>query len=266
LGDENLLLIEEGIASALAADGGDFAVARIDERVVGKLQKLLRERLHYFLERAAPKIGAANAASKQRVPSKELRLAELNGAGVLWQEKANAAGSVAGSVEDVGMVAAPLEGVAIFQEVIDGGEFWRAHAEKRGLNFHGVVEREIVVVHHDGGASVLMELGEAADVIDVSMSADNSFDGEFVTAEKAKDAFDFVTGIDHNGFMSFGITDDGAVALQGADGDFDVDHLRIGGVGRVEGVGHWEKYSIGSEKQRFTTENLCTEETESCVC
>ena len=39
LGGENeyLLLIEKGIGGALAADGGDFAVARIDERVVGKL-------------------------------------------------------------------------------------------------------------------------------------------------------------------------------------------------------------------------------------
>jgi hypothetical protein len=29
--------------------------------------------------------------------------------------------------------------------------------------------------------------------------------------------------------------------LQGADGDFDVDHLRIGGVGRVESVEHLGK-------------------------
>lgn len=136
------------------------------------------------------------------------------------------------------MVAAPLEGVAIFQEVIDGGEFWRAHAEKRGLHFHGVVEREIVVVHHDRGASILMESGQAADVIDVGMGADNGFDGEFVATEKAEDAFDFVAGVDHDGFMSFGIADYGAVALQHADRDLDVDHVRIGGVGCVECFGH----------------------------
>jgi hypothetical protein len=253
LGDGNLLLIEKGIGGALAADGGDFAVARVNERVVGKLQKLLSERLHDFLKRAAPEIGAANAASKERVPSKELRLAELNGAGFLWQEKANTAGSVAGSVENVGMIAAPLEGITVFQELIDRGEFRRAQAEKRSLDFHGIVERKIVVVHHDGSAGVLMELGEAADMVDVRMGADNGFDGEFVTAEKAEDTLDFVAGVDHDGFMSFGIADDGAVALQHANGDFDIDHLRIGGVGRVESVHHWEKYSIGSEKQRSTT-------------
>jgi hypothetical protein len=106
-------------------------------------------------------------------------------------------------------------------------------------------------VHHDRGASILMEFGQAADVIDVSMGADNGFDGEFVAAEKAEDAFDFVAGVDHDGFMSLGIADDGAVALQHADRDFDVDHVRIGGVGCVECVGHWEKYSIEGKGRDF---------------
>jgi hypothetical protein len=152
-------LIEKRIGGALAADGGDFAVAWVDERVLGKLHKLLGERLHDFLERTTPQISATNAAGEERVSGKELRLTELNRAGLLWQEKADTAGSVAGSVEDVGVVAAPLEGIAILQELIDRGEFRRAHTEKRSLNLHGVVEREIVVVHHDGSAGVLMELG-----------------------------------------------------------------------------------------------------------
>ena len=142
------------------------------------------------------------------------------------------------------MIAAPLEGIAILQELIDGSEFGRTHTEESSLDLHGVVEREIVVVHHNRGASILMEFGQAADVIDVRMGADNGFDGELVAAEKAEDAFDFVAGVDHDGFMSFGIANDGAVALQHADRNFDVDHVRIGSVGCVECVGHWEKYSI----------------------
>ena len=106
-------------------------------------------------------------------------------------------------------------------------------------------------MHHDRGASILMEFGQAADVIDVRMGADNGFDGEFVAAEKAEDAFDFVAGVDHDGFMCFGIANDGAVALQHADRDFDVDHFRIGGVGCVECVGHWEKYSIAGKGRDF---------------
>jgi hypothetical protein len=145
---------------------------------------------------------------------------------------------VTGSVEDVGVVTAPLKGIAIFEKLIDGGEFGRAETEKGRLDLQGVVEREIVVVHHDGSAGVLMELGKAADMIDVGVGADNCFDGEFVAAEEAEDALDFVTGVDDDGFMSFGIADDGTVALEEANGDLDVDHLRIGGVGGAEYFGH----------------------------
>jgi hypothetical protein len=231
-------LIEKWIAGALVTNGGDFAVAGINESVVGKLKDLLCERFHNLFEGTAPEIGAANAASEERVASEELGLAESNLASGLGKEKADAAGSVAGRVKDVGVVAAPFERIAVFQELIDPAEFGGLHAEKGGLDFHGIVERKIVIVHHDRRAGVLVELGEAADVVDVGVSADDGFDEEFVAAEQAEDALDLVTRVDDDGFVSFGITDDGTVALQQANRNFDVNHIRVGGVRSSKRVGH----------------------------
>ncbi len=155
---------------------------------------------------------------------------------------------MARSVNDVGLEAAPAEGIAFLEEMIDIHEIGRDHAEEIGLHIHGVIEREIVAVHHDGSAGVLMEFGEAADVINVGMGADDDLDREFVAAEEIEDAFDFVAGIDDDGFARFGIANDQTIALKHADGELDVDHLRVRGVGEIQGVGngrHWCDYSIG---------------------
>jgi hypothetical protein len=246
------LLIEKRVRGALAPDCGDFAVTGIDERVVGKLKNFVEERLHDLFKRTAPQIGAANAACEECVAGIELWLSKDNLPGCFREEKANAAGSVTGSVQDLGVVAAPLEGVAVFQKLIDSGEFGRLHAEKSGLDLHGVIQGEIIVVHHDRRAGVLMEPGNAADMIDVGVSTDDRLDRELVAAQKAEDAFDFVARINDDSFPCFGIADDGAVALEHANWDFDVDHLRIGGIGCVRLVGHRKKYNIGGRCQDFT--------------
>jgi len=112
-------------------------------------------------------------------------------------------------------------------------EFGGRHAEECCLDFHAAVEGEIVAVHHDGSAGVLVKLSEAADVINVRVGADDGFDFETVAANEAKNAFDFVAGIDDDALLGAGIADDGTVALQHADGNLEVNHLRIGGVGHT---------------------------------
>jgi hypothetical protein len=190
-----------------------------------------------LIERAAPKIGAANAASEQRVSGEELGLGEMDFAGILREIEANAAGRVAGSVNDVGLEAAPTESVAFLEKMVDVNELGRGYAEEVGLHVHGVIEGKIVAVHHDGSAGVEVELGEAADMINVGVSADDDADGEFVAAEEIEDAFDFVAGVDDDGFAGFGIADDQTIALKHADGQLDVDHLRVSGVGEMKWVG-----------------------------
>lgn len=242
-------MIEKRVASTLLANGGDFAVARIDERIIGKLENFLGEGLHDFFEGTAPEIGAADASGKEGVTGEQLRLAKLDLAGFLGEEQAHTPRSVAGRVEDLGMITAPFEGITVSQELLDLGEFRGLHTEKSGLGVEGIVERKIVVVHHDRSAGVLMELGEAADVIDVGVGADDGFDAELVAAKQAKNTLDFVAWVDNDGFASFGIADDGAIALKHADRDFHVDHLRVGGVGAVKWVGHGGSIALGFREE-----------------
>lgn len=151
-------------------------------------------------------------------------------------------------MNDIGLESAPTEGVAIFKELIDVDKFGGLHAEKIGLHVHAVIEGKIIVVHHDRRAGVLMELGQAANVINVGVGAYDDFYGELVAAKKAEDALDLIAGVDDDGLAGLGIADDQTIALENTDGQLDVDHLRVGGVGEMQGVGcgvHWEKYSIG---------------------
>jgi len=140
-------------------------------------------------------------------------------------------------VNDIGLEAAPTESVAFLEKMIDVDEFGRFNTEEVGLHVHAVIEGEIVAVHHDGRAGVLMELGKAADVINVGVGADDDFDGELVAAKKAEDALDFVARIDNKGFASIGIANDQTIALEHADRDLDVDHRRVGGIGEMQCVG-----------------------------
>ena len=240
--------MEEGVGVALVADGGAGAVAGVDDGVVGELEEFGLDGIHDLIERAAPEIGAADAAGEERVSGEELRLGELDVAGIFGEIQGDATGRVAGSVNDIGLKTTPTERVAIFEELIDVDKFGSLHAEKIGLHIHPMVEGKIIIVHHDRRAGVLMELGKAADVINVGVGADDDFYCELVTAKKAEDALDLISGIDDDGFEGFGIADDQTIALENTDRQLDVDHLRVGGVGEMQGVGcgvHWEKYSIG---------------------
>ncbi len=233
---------------ALVADGGGGAVAGVDDGVIRELEELGVQRIHNLIEGATPEIGTADAASEESVSREELRLGELDFAGNLGEIQADAARRVAGGVNDVSLEAAPTERVAFLKKMIDIHEFGCFHAEKGGLDFHAVIKGEIVVVHHDGRAGVLMEFGEAADVINVGVGADDDLDDEFVASQKAEDALDLIAGVDDDGFAGFGIADDQTIALEQADGQLDVDHLRVGGVGETQSVGcgvHLKKYSIG---------------------
>jgi len=239
--------LEEGVGVALAADGGGGTVAGVDDGVVGELEEFGLQGIHDLIERATPEIGAADAASEECVSREELRLGELDFTGILGEIQADAAGRVARSVNNIGLEAAPTESVAFLEKMIDLHEFGCFHAQEGGLDFHAVIKGEIIVVHHNGRAGVLMELGEAADVINVGVGADDDLDDELVAAQKTEDAFDFIAGIDDDGFAGFGIADDQTVALKHADGELDVDHLRIGGVGKTQSIErgvHLWKYSI----------------------
>src|SRR5579871_1487131 len=116
-----LLLDEEGVAFAFAAYGGVFAVAGVDEGFVGELHEFVFEAGHDFVHGAAPEVGAADAAGKERVSGEEMWRGELDFAGIAGDVERDAARGVAGGVDYVHLVTAPAQGVAFFEEMIDFG-------------------------------------------------------------------------------------------------------------------------------------------------
>ena len=79
-------------------------------------------------------------------------------------------------------------------------------------------------VHVDRGAGGQLEFLRAADVIDVGVGDHDGGHGEAVPREDFQDAVDFVAGIDHHGLARGFVAEDGAIALQHADGKDLVDH------------------------------------------
>ena len=103
----------------------------------------------------------------------------------------------------------------------DGGG---GDAEPAGLNVHHFDQGEVVLVVEDGGAGELLEAVGSGDVIDVGVGDDDLLDGEVVLGEQGEDAGDVVAGVDDDGFAGGFVAEDGAVALEGADGEGFVDH------------------------------------------
>jgi len=98
----------------------------------------------------------------------------------------------------------------------------RLDTEKAGLDFHRLIKRNIVAVHQNGSAGVVMKLLEAARVVNMSVGADDGFNRKLVTAQQFHDAMDFVARVKDDGLVRDGIADDRAVALQQADGNREV--------------------------------------------
>src|SRR5271167_4047460 len=181
-----------------------------------------------------------------------MRSGEMDFARFAGNVKRNAAWGMARGVDHIDLEIAPAQGVALFEKMIDFGERRRTETEKIGLLIHGIVEWEIVVVHHDRRAGVLVELGEAADVIDVGVRADDGFDGEFVAADEIEKAFHFVAGVENDGFAGFGVADYGAIALKNTDGDLDVDEFGVGSVQGADDVGWVRRGSCHSRIIAFS--------------
>ena len=215
------------------ADGGAGAMTRMNDGRFRQLHELLFERADDVVVGAAPEIGAANASGKEGIAGKELRLAEREVTAIVWKIKRDAARGVAGRVNDAGKEVAPLEDVTLLEELMNVDQFGGGHAKKGGLHFHAAIKRKVVAVHHHRRASVLVELGEAADVVDVGMGADDGFDLELVAAEQAEDTLDLVARIDDDRLMSTRVADDRTVALEHANRELEIDHLRVGGVGQI---------------------------------
>ncbi len=165
---------------------------------------------------AAGEISAANAVAEEGIAGDEFALG--------GHPQADAALGMARSVEDVDFSGADEEFVAILHRDVDGYSFGSGHAEPRGLHVEHGLQFGVLEVHIYGGASGELEFLGAADVIDVGVGDHDGGHGEAVPVEDFLDAVDFVAGIDDHGLAGGFVAEDGAVALQDADGQDLVDH------------------------------------------
>ena len=104
------------------------------------------------------------------------------------------------------------------------GDLGGGDAEPAGLDVHHLDQRQVARVVEDGRAGELLEAVGSGDVVDVGVGDEDLLDGEVVLGEEGDDAGDVVAGIDDDGFAGGFVAEDGAVALEGADGEDFVDH------------------------------------------
>ncbi len=113
---------------ALLSDGGDGPMARIHGRFVREVHELCAKRIHNLLHGAAPQVGAADAACKERVPGEKLRRRDANFAGVVREIEAYAPRGVTGGMDHLCLERAPMQAISLFQQLIDLCEFRREHS------------------------------------------------------------------------------------------------------------------------------------------
>jgi hypothetical protein len=210
---------EEGIGLAFIADGGEFAMAGHDYSFIGQGQQRVVQRVQYFLHRSAREISAADGPGEEGVAGDEFFLGR--------EVEADAAFGVAGSMEDVGGERTGSNGFAGRNAAVDFNFAWIAHADPCGLRVEHFQKSVVVLVEQDGSAGGGAEFHGSADVVDVGVGDDDLFDLQVVFAKQGLDVFDIIAGVDDHGFVSGLVADDGAVALQRADGEDFVDHSTI---------------------------------------
>ena len=112
---------------------------------------------------------------------------------------------------------------AVVEGVVGSFDGGGGDAEPVGL-MSIILTRGSRLVVEDGGAGELLEAVGSGDVVDVGVGDDDLLDGERVSGEEGEDAGDVVAGVDDDGFAGGLVAEDGAVALEGADGEDFVDH------------------------------------------
>lgn len=250
-------------------------MARMHDSIIGQMHQFCAQGIHDLLHRAAPEIGASDASGEESIAGEKLRrehdvfsravrsiwfLSFVRSGGlsalirgsdfssVVGEIERDATGGVPRRVNDAGFEESPVQDVAFFQELIDVGEIRWEHAEEGCLHVHRMIKRKVIAVHEHRGACILMELAKPADVINMSVRADNGLDFELVTPQEVEDPVNFIAGIHDERFARDGVADNGAIALQHPYRDSDVNQSFGGSVQRGQTIAHARDYIIGGQE------------------
>jgi hypothetical protein len=192
-------------------------VAGDNDDLVGEGEEAVVDGGEELVGVAAGEVSAADGAGEKGVSGEEQ--------GLVGKVETDAALGVAGGMEDGAAEAGDGDELAVIEGVVGGGgDFGGGDAEPTGLDVHHFDQGKIVLVVQDGGSGKALEALGSGDVVDVGVGDDDLLDGEVVFVEDGDDARDLVAGVDDDGFEGDLVAQDGAVALQGADGEDFMNH------------------------------------------
>lgn len=194
-------------------------MARYDAGLVGQSQQTRMNGVDDLFEAAAGKVCAADAAGKESVASEDhLKRRKV---------EANGSLSVTRSVDNLGWVVGEADSLAIGEDLVGRSGFWSGDAKPGCLLVHHLEQRQVVFVEVDGGAGKALEPESAANVVDVGVCDEDLGEFEAVIGEALMNAGDLIAGINDDGFARGFVGEDGAVALQRADGESLENHVLI---------------------------------------
>ena len=217
--DEDLAFHQERVGLAFCADRGQLAVAGDYYGFIRQGQDGVVQGAENLLHGAAGEVGAADRPGEEGVTGDQLFFG--------LKVEADAAFGVAGSVEDLGGERSGGDRFSGRDAAVDFDFARGAHADPRSLHVQHFQKSIIVLVEQNGSAGGGAEFHGSANVVDVGVGDDDLFDLEIVLADESENVVDVVAGIDHHGLVGSLVADDGAVALEGADGKDFVDHWDI---------------------------------------
>ena len=131
--------------------------------------------------------------------------------------------------------------VALARLAVDLGPRRGLHSQPGGLGIQVGVELGVVLVHVHGRAGERLQLGRAADVVDMGVGDHDGLHREPVPVQDFGDVRDIIAWIDDNGLAGLLVAENRAVALQHADRKNLVNHYHdcILGVWMGRGITLW---------------------------
>lgn len=141
-------------------------------------------------------------------------------------------------VPDVDLHSPQIDAGGFVEVAVHSGNGRGRHAQPLGLQREALVERHVGFVEQRFRARHMPKLGESSDVVDMTVRRHDRGDGEAAAIERLADPFHFVARIDDDRLSRFGVTENDAVTLQGADRKRLEDGLLM----------HGARASVGREK------------------
>jgi hypothetical protein len=186
-------------------------MARDDQRIFRQRQQPGVKRTEECLGVATGQVSAAHRAGKQCVAGQEQFL--------LREVETDASRSVTGRVDDLCLDAGDSRGRVIFGTLVQLDLLRRRDAEPAGLHVQHGEQGQVGLMKEHRRSGDALQLRGPANVIDMGVGHDYLSQREVVTGKPCQDVGDLVARINHHGLCRVEVCQQGAVAVERADGE-----------------------------------------------